>query len=432
MSGDDLDIRLGQSVRRHIERKAAPSDDSRFSTAPYDDPQSDQIPVYIAEKVLRAVERHAAAVKDTEVGGVLLGGFYRTDKGSFVEITDFIEARQADGSDTSLTFTHETWEHINAEQARRGPASQIVGWYHSHPGLGVFMSREDEFIHSSYFADPWHVALVVDPIYHNWGCFKWRDGNLERTGGFYVFAEKKQAKKLRDYVKTIESARRPASRPANASADRRDVGIQVTLLWAAVALLAAALVVVGYLALRPEQRPDYYRQAIRLLQRSDLTGGAYYLKLALAEDPTNQRCYADLERLNRILSDPRIARLDNERLDEVNAMLAAADDLAKKKPDYRQPGVAQEFTGKKQGQPETAPRAPREVAAERYARAAITRHARLARARLVRDIVHAELNLASRGVDKSAARNAWYTNAVKWLEGESQRHKDYSSTDTGK
>ena len=42
-----------------------------------------------------------------------------------------------------VTFTHETWNKINAEMDSRFAHLAIVGWYHSHPDFGVFLSDRD-------------------------------------------------------------------------------------------------------------------------------------------------------------------------------------------------------------------------------------------------------------------------------------------------
>lgn len=220
MADDEFQIEIGDAVRRHISRRPSPLGDNGKVVVPYESPDADPIPVFVSHEVMKAIERHTLSNKEQEVGGVLLGGFFRNDKGSFVEVTDFIDAEKAEGTDVSLTFTHETWEQIHERVAQRGTDLQIVGWYHSHPGLGVFMSKEDEFIHTSFFSDPWHIAIVHDPIYTNWGCFKWADGELARTGGFYVFAEKRQAKRIREYVKNQVSSRQAPPRAASSSADR--------------------------------------------------------------------------------------------------------------------------------------------------------------------------------------------------------------------
>ncbi len=57
------------------------------------------------------------------------------------------------------------------------PDKKTVGWYHSHPGLGVFLSGHDLFIQRGFFGDQlWYIALVVDPISKEQGVFAW-DGN---------------------------------------------------------------------------------------------------------------------------------------------------------------------------------------------------------------------------------------------------------------
>jgi proteasome lid subunit RPN8/RPN11 len=218
---DDFSIELGESVRRHIEHKKSPAEDAKLIAMPYDSPDKDSVPIFITEHVMRSIEQHVGGELEKEVGGVLLGGYCRGVKGAFIEITDFIEAKAAVGTDVSLTFTHQTWAYLNEEQSRRGSGAGIVGWYHSHPALGVFMSKEDQFIHSNYFTEPWHIALVVDPVSHNWGCFRQNDGDLLHTGGFYVYGEKRAAKRVREYVKQTDSARKATPRSASARGGHR-------------------------------------------------------------------------------------------------------------------------------------------------------------------------------------------------------------------
>jgi proteasome lid subunit RPN8/RPN11 len=59
-----------------------------------------------------------------------------------------------------------------------GPDHQIVGWHHTHPGFGIFLSRHDEFFHRNFFSQPWQVALVVDPQRGELGFFQWLDGEI--------------------------------------------------------------------------------------------------------------------------------------------------------------------------------------------------------------------------------------------------------------
>lgn len=423
MSSDDVDIQLGQSVRRHIVRKESPLADSSLFVAPYDNPEADQIPVFMSESAMRSIQHHVLENKEQEVGGVLLGGFYRNDKGSFIEVTDYIEAKNAKGTDVSLTFTHETWEDIHKELAKRGDDKSIVGWYHSHPALGVFMSKDDEFIHSNFFTDPWHVAVVVDPIYHNWGCFKWKDGTLERTEGFYIFSDRKSAKRTREYVRTISADRKPASRAASAGADRRVsmVNKPPVGLWLLVILLLISQVITGYLLFTRKkasvEQIDYYREARWLLSHSDLSGSAMCLREELANHPGNALAYNDLQLINRILAQPPIAKMDNMRLDLVNMSLAKGDIFAVKDdsdiklqssegiiktPMDKDASIGTDYTGDD----------PVKKVLDAYEAAESTRAQRLERAELI---------------DKTA-QSKWSKDALKWMEQEEIREITYGKS----
>ncbi len=47
--------------------------------------------------------------------------------------------------------------------AREEPALRLVGWWHTHPGFGVFLSDADRRTHRELFFKSHHLALVIDP-----------------------------------------------------------------------------------------------------------------------------------------------------------------------------------------------------------------------------------------------------------------------------
>lgn len=119
---------------------------------------------------------HVFSNPGAEVGGVLVGRKF--DGGSQV-ITGSIQADMAQGDLTSLTFTHDAWTQIHATIESEHVGHDIVGWYHSHPGHGIFLSNHDAFIHQNFFSDPACLALVIDPLNGEEGMFGWTDGQLE-------------------------------------------------------------------------------------------------------------------------------------------------------------------------------------------------------------------------------------------------------------
>ena len=113
-------------------------------------------------------------------GGVLVGRVARDAFGPFLHITGSIRGTQAEQRAAQVTFTAETWEKIHAEMDQRDPADRIVGWYHTHPGFGIFLSGMDLFIQDNFFNRPEQVAFVYDPIGGDEGVFVWRAGRSVR------------------------------------------------------------------------------------------------------------------------------------------------------------------------------------------------------------------------------------------------------------
>lgn len=121
---------------------------------------------------------HVFSNADREVGGVLVGRVPRD--GSLPLVSGAIAALKADEQRATLTFTQDAWEHVHRTLDEEYPeGEQIVGWYHSHPGFGIFLSEHDLFIHRNFFSGASQIAVVVDPHAQTEGVFVWRDGQVE-------------------------------------------------------------------------------------------------------------------------------------------------------------------------------------------------------------------------------------------------------------
>lgn len=130
----------------------------------------------IAGAAMDTILDHVATEPNQEVGGILIGTI--ADGGA--EITAALPALKAVGHRANVTFTHDVWDEILPVVDRDHPGSRIVGWYHSHPGFGIFLSDYDRFIHQNFFSDPAMLALVVDPHTGHRGWFGWADGSISR------------------------------------------------------------------------------------------------------------------------------------------------------------------------------------------------------------------------------------------------------------
>lgn len=149
------------------------------------DPRAD-FRLHISPEVRRAIHQHAKADASIEICGVLVGNWHKDDNGPYVAITDYIRCDNASSKFAEVTFTHESWAQINKEMDSRFANARIVGWYHSHPDFGIFLSDRDCFIHEHFFYGPGQVAYVVDPVRDLEGIFAWQKGKPTPLPHFWI------------------------------------------------------------------------------------------------------------------------------------------------------------------------------------------------------------------------------------------------------
>jgi proteasome lid subunit RPN8/RPN11 len=139
-----------------------------------------RVPVVIKQSVLDEIHLHGKIRTDVEICGVLVGNGYRDAAGPFVYVEASIRGEHAGHQMAQVTFTAETWAHIQDVLEKDFPGKRIIGWYHTHPGFGIFLSEMDLFIHNNFFDGLEQLALVYDPISGEEGVFVWRAGLATR------------------------------------------------------------------------------------------------------------------------------------------------------------------------------------------------------------------------------------------------------------
>lgn len=170
--------------------------------------------IYIAQDVYKEIHRFTKDKTKNESGGVILGNVIEEFGKTHIVIRAFIEAKYCEGTPTTLKFTHESWEYIHSEAAKKYPKYKIVGWIHTHPDFGIFLSEYDKFIQENFFNEENQIAYVVDPIQNIEGFYFWINGNIERCKGFFLFdktgvkisVEKEEEVKVKEETKASNSS----------------------------------------------------------------------------------------------------------------------------------------------------------------------------------------------------------------------------------
>lgn len=154
-------------------------------------PEEAVVQVSLGPKAYRAVTDHVRGDTHREVGGLLLGQVFRGDHSDVYQVTvdEALPDYRGIGTRANFAFTFKSWSVLRDEAEERFPDYRIVGWYHSHPDLGVWFSGTDKKSHQTYFDKPWLVGLVVDPI-RNMGAFFGDDKReVKQLPGFYERVE---------------------------------------------------------------------------------------------------------------------------------------------------------------------------------------------------------------------------------------------------
>lgn len=158
----------------------------KLETGTFPAPQTVDFRVYFDPQVYAAMVAHAAEDTTFEICGVMVGDLRRDAGGPFVNVRNYIRCDSAEKKFAEVTFTHESWSHINKEMDTKYQDQRIVGWYHSHPNFGIFLSDRDFFIQQNFFSAPGQIALVIDPVRKIEGVFEWRAGGTAPTPHYWV------------------------------------------------------------------------------------------------------------------------------------------------------------------------------------------------------------------------------------------------------
>lgn len=163
--------------------------------------------VLVRQSVLNEIHQHGLSSPEIEICGVLVGNVHHDASGPWLYIEHAIRGNHATQRAAQVTFTAETWEEIQAKMDRDYPDRRILGWYHTHPGFGIFLSEMDVFIQENFFAEPWQVALVYDPRAAEEGLFLWKEGK-PATERFLVEndADVEQATKVVTSAKEVSAS----------------------------------------------------------------------------------------------------------------------------------------------------------------------------------------------------------------------------------
>ena len=132
--------------------------------------------VYFQENAFNKTSAHFAdkAEGGLEALGFLLGTVYSFEGVRYVVVEDYITADN-DATAVSVSFSQKAFENLSRELKEKQD-KVIVGWAHSHPNYGCFLSSTDVRTQMVFFPEDFHFAFVCDPLRKESKAFKVSSG----------------------------------------------------------------------------------------------------------------------------------------------------------------------------------------------------------------------------------------------------------------
>lgn len=147
--------------------------------------------VYIAEEVLRGIFDHARQHGEKEVIGKLVGKPYIHPNVDyrFVDIWGHVPVESISTS-VSVKYSPEAVDHLGKDLLTDYNEERVVGWYHSHPKLGCFLSSRDVETQQTNYPEWFHCALVVDPYSNECKIFRVDEDGHSIEVEYYIYRKK--------------------------------------------------------------------------------------------------------------------------------------------------------------------------------------------------------------------------------------------------
>lgn len=167
------ELKIVGSSERIVVEKAPPEKEyikphkwlSKTSLKKYLESETKGFDLYLSKLAEEKIRNHAMSRLEPriEIMGLLLGTIYKHGGREYVLARDVVTT-DLDASLISVRFDRQGFEKLFESLDESGFDYIIVGWYHSHPGHGCFLSQTDIDTQVSMFNRPFHSALVIDPV----------------------------------------------------------------------------------------------------------------------------------------------------------------------------------------------------------------------------------------------------------------------------
>ena len=152
----------------------------------------DKIKIYVEDYVITYVNQLAKMAGDKERLAVLLGQKCEDETQEVLFVHGAIEAKDVVLEEEQAQFTSEIWTKLYEDIQNYFHDAQIVGWMITRPGKLLGPTERIKKIHTQHFPGEDKVLYMVDPVNKEEAFFIYKDGELTRQEGYYIYYERNE------------------------------------------------------------------------------------------------------------------------------------------------------------------------------------------------------------------------------------------------
>ena len=118
-------------------------------------------PIFFQQEAVIALQEHLKSSPTQAIFGFLIGHVFRDPESGvmYVVIDKTLKLSQPIYGDKTDVVVARLWDRMQEQLAKA--SGTLLGWYHSHPGQGGYLTPHDVETHEKFFTDPWQVAILV-------------------------------------------------------------------------------------------------------------------------------------------------------------------------------------------------------------------------------------------------------------------------------
>jgi len=177
-------------------------------------PESGKLRIYVEDYVFTFIHQFTQSSSARERLGVLVGRYIESETEPTLFISGAIESKHTVQSPGGVEFSENSTDYHTEILDKYFPGLNVVGWIHSQPGYGTYLSNKNYSYHRENFTLAHQVFFVTDPAQRMDAFYVYNEGKeLIESKGYFVYYDKN--KPMHEYMidtRTQKSAERESVR----------------------------------------------------------------------------------------------------------------------------------------------------------------------------------------------------------------------------